>query len=393
MIDLKKEFKTRVMFLCVTISVCMSFIFYLKYELDYDRFNAKSDRIYKLVTKLNTLDEKVNTSISSWALAPKIDSNFHWVQQTTRIINSNFRLKSKDSNFITTHGLFAEGSIFEIFDFPLISGTAETALDTPFSVVLTEKAAIQIFGNQNPLGQTLNFQSSKQLFTVTAVAQNLPENSQIKTDLFVSMPTLTKMHDSNNGHEDIGVVTYLLLKAESNKVRIQEEINKLFSGADSRMLSKIITKKQYFLEPLRDKYLNPFLSQFQSFLIYALSVIFLLLLFGSINSVVKIVLLQISLSAEYQTLTVENERIKLVSKVCFAVIIAYVLSHFISVGILCVLMYFFDITFAENLYIYFTITAAILIFSIISGILLSLWVAIKVPAEPIRTYLMIKKDS
>ena len=374
------------MSLGIMFSVSMTFFFYVKYQLVYDRFNAKSDRIYKLVTKLSTPNEKVSSTISSWAVAPNIDSNLGLVQQTARILYSNFRLKSRDSHFITTNGLFADGSVFKIFDFPLISGFAETALKEPFSVVLTEKTAAQIFGNQNPLGQILYFHDSNQSFTVTAIAQNLPENSQIKTDLFVSMPTLIKALDTKTEPENIGVITYILLKAKSSKFRAQAGINKLFSGADSETLKKIITKKQFVLQPLRDNYFSSSLSQFHVFSIYASSVILLILLLVTINSLVKIILLQLSLSGG----PMENRNRQLVSKVCSVVLVAYILSHLISLSIICV---FFDITFTEILYMYFTIAAAILIFSIVSSVVLSLWVTVRVSAEPIRTYLMIKKGS
>ncbi|MCF0049044.1 ABC transporter permease [Dyadobacter sp. LJ53] len=386
------EVRTRMFFLYATASLCMLSAMYLKFHFDYDRFHAKSDRIYIVTTKLSTPYETTTTSISSGTTASTIKSNSKFVEQTARLAYSQVRMKG--NSLLSANGLFADASILEIFDLPLISGNKKTALYRPFSIVLTKDAAVKLFGHHNPLGKLVFLEDFDCAATVTAIAKNLPDNSQIKTDAFISMPTLVQLNDSHpdNSLEAISVITYILLKPNVSAKLTQEELSNSLSAGRVEKQKLLLNKKNIILKPLRGTLLNPVLTHFQILSIYTAVVIFFLMLLASVKRVIKIMLLQISLSSQYMTITLKQRNRKLAWKVCSVTAVIYLFSYFTSVGLMSGLKYIFDITMTESPYppLYFGI--GMLIIMLTTSIFLSLWIAYRIPAEPIRTYLILKKN-
>lgn len=387
MIDLNKEIRTRKLFLCAIASLCTLSIVYLKFHFDYDHFHAYSDRIYIATTELFAPGETVSTSISSWTTASTMKSKSKFVEQTARLAYSQLRLKG--NSHLDSQGLFADASIFEIFDLPLVSGNKKTALNSPFSIVLTEDAAIKLFGHNNPLGKVVFLEDFDCTATVTAVAKNLPGNSQIRTDAFISMPTLGKLSDSylNTGLEAISVITYILLKPNVSARLIQEELSGSFLGNMVEKPQLLSTRKTVIFKPLRATLLNPVLTKFQIFSIYASSLISFLMLLLSIGNVVKIFLLQTTLSDI--DITVKQRTRKLIWKVCSVIMITYLFSYFISVGLILGLNYIFDVTIIQNPYLLLYAGVGMVIILISISIFMIVWITYLIPAEPIKTYLLL----
>jgi putative ABC transport system permease protein len=203
-----------VMGLSVGMSACFLIGLYVHFELSYDSFNKKADRIYRLSTDLKTSSETLEYSISSWAFAPNLKNEFEEVEAFTRLSTRNYLLRKGDLKFKEEKTVFADSSLFRVFDFQLIKGNPETALKEQMSIVLTEKTAKKYFGNADPMGQILLLGDEGIPATVTGVMKDIPGNSQIKGDLFVSMSTYTqrinKGVDTDWGN--FGTTSYLLLR-------------------------------------------------------------------------------------------------------------------------------------------------------------------------------------
>lgn len=82
--------------------------------------------------------------------------------------------------------LFREGiqlgdsTLLSMYGFELLAGNPTTALDNPFSVVITEAKALKLFGQSNPLGKSLtiqNFAGQQHAFIITGILKELPYNS------------------------------------------------------------------------------------------------------------------------------------------------------------------------------------------------------------------------
>ncbi|HKP31424.1 MAG TPA: ABC transporter permease, partial [Chitinophagaceae bacterium] len=73
-----------------------------------------------------------------------------------------------------------DSTLLKMFGFQLLDGDVNTALNEPFSVVITSDAAIKYFGKKNVVGQTVsiqNFSGAEHDFRITGVLKELKENS------------------------------------------------------------------------------------------------------------------------------------------------------------------------------------------------------------------------
>ncbi|WP_138477501.1 ABC transporter permease [Dyadobacter bucti] len=247
-----------IMGLTVGMSACFLIFLYVNFELKYDAFHSKADRIYRLVTDIKTPSETIYAPITSWAFAPAIKNDLPEVEEFARVSGGSFLVRKGNIKFQEEKTVFADSSLFRVFDFKLIKGNPKTALKDQLSIVFTEKAAKKYFGDTDPVGQTLLLSGEGLPATVTGVMKDIPDNSQIKGDMFVSMSTLTQRF--NKGLDDqwsnFGASTYLLLKPGTTG----KAMEKKFPAFLQNRAGKLMKENQMFytllMEPLRDVYLH-----------------------------------------------------------------------------------------------------------------------------------------
>ncbi|GLU52632.1 ABC transporter permease [Dyadobacter frigoris] len=244
--------------LSVGMSACFLIAMYVHFELTYDAFNKKADRIYRLATDLKTPSETLNYSISSWAFAPNLKNEFPEVEAFTRLATRNYLVRKGDLKFKEEKTVFADSSLYEVFDFVLIKGNPQTALKGQMSVVFTEKTAKKYFADADPMGQTLLLGDEGIPAIVTGVMQDLPANSQIKGDIFVSMSSYTQRFnkgvDENWG--DFGAITYLLLKPGADPGKFSTKFPAFLENHAGKMMREQQMKISLIMEPLLDVYLH-----------------------------------------------------------------------------------------------------------------------------------------
>jgi len=246
-----------IMGLTVGMSACFLIFLYVSFELSYDNFNSKSDRIYRLVTDVITPSETIKADVTSWAYAPNIKADFPEVESFVRVNGGSFLVRKGDIKFQEEKTVFADSTLFSVFDFELIKGDPKTALKNTMSVVFTEEAAEKYFGKSDPLGQTLLLSGEGFPVTVTGVMKNIPENSQIKGDMFVSMSTLTEKLNKGIDEEwgNFGVSTYLLLKPGTTAKALEKKFPAFLTNRAGSMMRKLNMHYTLFLEPLEDVHL------------------------------------------------------------------------------------------------------------------------------------------
>ncbi|WP_353721645.1 ABC transporter permease [Dyadobacter sp. 676] len=247
-----------IMGLTVGMSACLLISMYVHFELTYDAFHSKSDRIYRLVTDVITPSETINAGITSWAYGPTISQEFPEVEAYTRINGGSFLVRKGDIKFQEEATVFADSSFFHVFDFKLIQGDPKTALKAPLSLVFTEKAARKYFGDSDPLGQTLLLSGEGLPAKVTGIMKDIPENSQIKGDMFVSMTTMTQRF--NRGIDDqwgnFGATTYLLLKPGTDSKALEKKFPVYLERRAGKLMREAKMSYKLFLEPLLDVHLH-----------------------------------------------------------------------------------------------------------------------------------------
>ena len=188
----------------------------IKNELSYDSFNKKADRIYRVVEIQNQENiGKLKVAVTMSPLAPALKEYFPDVENSARIAPAPALFcKVQDKGFYEKEAAFADPSIFDIFTIPFIEGNPSTALESPFSLVLTKSISEKYFGNNSPLGKTIKISTifGTSDYKVTGLIKDYPENSNINFAMLCSYSTMQKYLNWLDNWRNNTLATYVLLK-------------------------------------------------------------------------------------------------------------------------------------------------------------------------------------
>ena len=187
----------------VGLASCMLIALFINYELSYDTYHENLDGIYRVLHGYKKIeDQKIALKpedFKVWGNAPVAEAmqrDWPEVKTTFRFTSpTNFLFEYEDKIFQEDNMVYADSTAFEIFSWKMLYGDPATALDEPFTVVLTEKIAEKYFGKEDPVGKSIKI-GSETLLKVTGVMENVPSNSHFTFDGMVSMGTFRKFQPS-----------------------------------------------------------------------------------------------------------------------------------------------------------------------------------------------------
>ncbi len=182
-------------------------------ELSYDKYNDKADRIYRINADILFGGNNMHFTQTSDMMGEVLKKDYPQVEEYTRIYNNNGnKLVKKGTEFIyQDETAYVDSTFFRVFTLPAISGNTQTALNEPNTVVISRSAALKYFGTTDAVGKLLETKDDGgRAYKVTAVIEDVPENSHFHFDFFFSMKNVDYQWGqfvSHNFH------TYLLLKS------------------------------------------------------------------------------------------------------------------------------------------------------------------------------------
>ena len=213
-----------VLSLALGVTILLLIMVYAVNELSVDNYNTKADRIYKITYG--------NSSLTPGPLNEYLKNQFPEIEQTTHIETRQLNIFSpviqyKNQSFEIEKYYSADPGLFEIFDFEVVQGDLRSAIESPFSLILTENEATRLFNNKNPVGETVIWKTFQDFtFTVNAVVKDLPSNSSIQFHGLVSDATLNGMggnrYSQSWGHTVYE--SYVLLKSNVDVKNLEQKL-------------------------------------------------------------------------------------------------------------------------------------------------------------------------
>ncbi len=195
--------------LSIGISVCFIIMLFIQDELSYDKFNAKADRICRIVFKANINGGKIFEANVMPPVAAALKNDYPEVEEVARLnINGRTKVTYNDKSFKEDGLVIVDSNFFNVFTLPFIKGNPETALMEPHTIVLTEEYANKYFGKDEPVGKLLVIDNES--FKVTGIINKIPANSHFHFDMFVSLSNLPYAKDPS--WMSSGMFTYVVLK-------------------------------------------------------------------------------------------------------------------------------------------------------------------------------------
>ncbi len=235
--------------LTIGITCCLLILFYVFYELSYDKFFKNADRIFRINTDLKFGATELALPVVSDMMGPILKKDYPQVEEYTRIYNidNNVYIKKGDQFFNERRMACVDSTFFKVFSFPVLYGNKEYALNEPNSVVITQSIADKYFGTDNAVGKYLETNIyGNTLFKVTAVIKDMPDNSHFQFDFLFPMKTLRYEWGnfvSSNFH------TYLLLRKGVDYKEFEknfEEYNDRYSIPYAKKVLQIKSKEDFY---------------------------------------------------------------------------------------------------------------------------------------------------
>lgn len=178
-------------------------------EISTDKFHQNINQIYFV---------KTLGWFTPYVLAPTMKDMLPEVESTLRMDYYMARhsvLNTGNDPVMVEELYYTDSTFFDFFDFNLIYGNSEIALNSPNSIILTEKMAQRFFGEINPLGKVIRINNKYDL-TVTGVLENIPTNSSIVLNGLISFNTLYQMMEPERFESWSMYVTTTLIKVHEN---------------------------------------------------------------------------------------------------------------------------------------------------------------------------------
>lgn len=210
---------------------------YIVQETRYDRFLPHSERLALVSFGYKSPNEReFNYSKSTpTAVAPTLQKEFAEVERAVRLYGYNGEglIQLEDQYIKENHIGYADEDFFDVISYPFLEGNAETALQEPYQIVLTQKLAKKYFPNKNAWGEILSIDG--QPWKVTGVVPTPPSYTQVPFQAILSNKHLaryqeTVWHSAND-------LTLLLLKDGQSFTSLENKANnyiqQYFSNSNS----------------------------------------------------------------------------------------------------------------------------------------------------------------
>ena len=173
--------------LTLGMSVCLLIGLFLKYELSFDTYHDRPDRIYRVNSIWTEGVKKFELYATPIPLAAALRSEVTGLEHAA-LVRPQFKSVvqiNPQKLFKQEHVLIVEPEFINIFKVDVISGDGRKALTDPYQAILSESIAKKFYGEEDPMGKTFLFRN-KFLITVAGVMRDLPSNTSLPASMLLS---------------------------------------------------------------------------------------------------------------------------------------------------------------------------------------------------------------
>ncbi|QSE96927.1 ABC transporter permease [Fulvivirga lutea] len=242
--------------LIVALTCAMVIYTIVNYQLSYDGFHEKSDRIFRInydETK-NPRSDRILPTVGP-PLGPAIKEFFPEVEASVRFrYTPNQIVTYRDNQFYEEKIFYVDPSVLTVFSYPLAKGNPENALDKKNSIILTAPMAKKYFGNDNPIGKILDVGEIP--LEVTGVFEEIPSNTHFPFDFIRPFDAFEVPYGYPVTLDDWGWIsfhTYVLLKEGADYKALEA---KLPEFAKTHFEEERLNAFDYKLQPLNEIYFS-----------------------------------------------------------------------------------------------------------------------------------------
>ncbi|MEP6949776.1 MAG: ABC transporter permease [Ginsengibacter sp.] len=262
--------------LAIGMASAVLILLWIQNEMSHDKFHAKSDRIYTANNR-----DKFNGEVWAWARTPKVlgpTLKMSYPADVEDVVRSSFAnfLFTVGEQHLNVQGNFVDSGFLNVFSFPILEGNTKQALNGNYNVVITQKLAKKLFGNQNAMGKVVRIDSVDN-FTITGILKDLPNNTAFNFEYLLPWAYMKKIHQDDEAWGNNSVQTYILLKpgisqkafdAKIKNITISHTVNTK-DPSTTQVFTQLFSDQWLYSESENGKYVGGRIEQVKLFSIIA----------------------------------------------------------------------------------------------------------------------------
>ncbi len=233
----KIYYTINVLGLALGIASAILILLWIMDELSYEKMHLNADQILQVHKQYRMGDESQVNSSLPMPLAQTLELEFPEILRAVRVVPYRSFISSGEDVYNERGICGADPGYFDLFSFEFLKGDPSTALSKPYSVVLTRDQAEKYFGDQEALGQVLEFDGTDH-FTVTGIIANISRNTELDYNMVVPLETIYRPGSDVDSWYDHFLNTYirveLPIQADSLNARMTRHIRS-YMDADSHI--------------------------------------------------------------------------------------------------------------------------------------------------------------
>src|SRR5436190_4911033 len=222
-------------------------------ELSVDSFHTNGKYLYQVYER-NFFDGKVEANYPTQALlAEELKRVFPEIKNASSLEWNTTNTFEAGEKIDKMEGSFAGEDFFSMFSYPLLQGSAQTALNTLNGIAISRKMAEHFFGNaEKAIGKIIRYENDEDL-QVTAVFENITANSSQHFDFLRSWLAFKKENKDwidNWGNTD--APTFIQLQKNANPKIVESKIKDFVYRYKEKSKGFVM---ELALQPYTEKYL------------------------------------------------------------------------------------------------------------------------------------------
>jgi putative ABC transport system permease protein len=213
--------------LSVGLACSFLILLWVQNEVGMDAFHKNARNLYQVYER-QYFDNKVTGQYNTpGLLANEIKREVPEVAYATNANMEEWHTFKVGDKIISMQGGSADSSFFKMFSYPLLQGSAQTALKDPSAIAISQKMAEAFFGGpQQAMGKTIRLDDRKDLM-VSSVFENTDANSSLKFDFLINWQSYLLDNSWAKEWDNNDPSTYVQLRADANPVAVDQKIRNI----------------------------------------------------------------------------------------------------------------------------------------------------------------------
>jgi len=195
-------------------------------ELSVNAFHANGSSLYQVIERQYYDGKVVGQYSVPGVLANEMKKVIPEIKYATNYGFNNDNTFRVGNKILKLNGNSADSDFFKMFSYPLLEGTAKNALNSPLGIAISRKMAGDFFGGpHSAIGKIIRY-NNKTNFTITAVFEDLPENSSLKFEYLINWDSFLKDNGWAKQWGNNGPGAYIMLRADANPALVDKKISR-----------------------------------------------------------------------------------------------------------------------------------------------------------------------